>query len=613
AVELNALVDQRTRWAESEKKALASARKERAELMARGKQLEAELKERAARIEAQNTDLRTMAEARKTTERQLREQARLFAAQSSRYAHLQSQHQRVIDSRSWRLTRPLRVARRLPEQMRRFQVWNPLRWPVLFSQLVRSVKTVGWRGVAYRLQRSQPPQAGPSTTVPVTETPVLKAPDLPAALPCSPSPRVSIIIPAYNELAYTAACLKSIANSPCDTAFEVIVVDDESSDETAATLSELEGLRFLRNEQNQGFIRSCNRGAAEARGDYVLFLNNDTQVQPGWLDTLLATFEQYPEAGLVGARLVYPDGTLQECGGMVFSDGSGWNYGRGDHPDRPEYQAVREVDYCSGACIALPSVLWQELGGFDEHYAPAYYEDTDLAFKVRAAGRKVYVQPATTVVHFEGISSGTDLTSGTKRYQVINREKFEQRWAEALKQQPAPIVNPDDLAEVRRARDHRLAGRILIIDAYTPEPDQDSGSVRLVNLMRCLVELGHGVCFLADNRAWAGRYTQDLQALGVECWYAPWAENTEAFFAEAGSSFDQVIISRHYIACNYTKLLEQYAPQADFIFDTVDLHYLREERLAELEQSTALRQVAKQTRRSELAMIRAADATLVVS
>ncbi len=519
----------------------------------------------------------------------------------------------VLTSRSWRMTAPIRAAKRLIKGLVVQRAWNPLRWPLLLSQTVRNLSTVGLRGTLNRMQHFDPQLKAPGSDGRARTVEYPQKVILPDAVPCDTRPRVSVIIPAYNHLAYTAACLSSIARARDATPLEIILVDDESSDKTQARLTGLPGLRYFRNTENQGFIRSCNRGLTEARGEFVLFLNNDTQVEDHWLERLLETFAQQPDAGLVGARLVYPDGSLQECGGMVLSDGSGWNLGRGDNPDKPDYQFLREVDYCSGACIVLRRDLLESLGGFDEHYAPAYYEDTDLAFKVRAAGLKVYVQPAVSVTHFEGVSSGTDLASGTKRYQLVNREKFIERWRGELALQPGPIKDPLDLAAVRQARDHRLRGRILIIDAYTPEPDQDSGSVRLVNLMRCLLEMGYGVTFFADNRAWDGNYTRSLQAMGVEACYDPWLGSAEAFIRERGRDFSQVIISRHYIAGQYVSLLRSHAPQAKFIFDTVDLHFLREERLAELENSTALRQVAKQTRRSEMGVIRAADATLVVS
>lgn len=369
----------------------------------------------------------------------------------------------------------------------------------------------------------------------------------------------------------------------------------------------------MRNKSNVGFVGSCNAGAKAARGQYIVLLNNDTQVLDGWLDAMLKTFEQFPDTGLVGARLVYPDGSLQEAGGMVFQDGSGWNYGRGDNVDRPEYCFTREVDYCSGACVMLPATLFQQLGGLDQRYAPAYYEDTDLAFQVRAAGLKVRVQAAATIIHHEGITGGTDGSSGTKRFQEINRKKFFERWRTELASYPKPISDPSNAAEVRRARDHRLRGRVLVIDAHTPEPDQDSGSLRLCYLFDCFQQLGYGVSFFADNRGYAGRYSSELQNAGIEVLYNPWIASLQDFFQERGADFDYIMISRHYVAVNYISLIQKYCPRARFIFDTVDLHYLREQRLAELEDSLPLKRVAAQTRRSELAVIRQADATLVVS
>ncbi len=628
---LRARVEQRTRWAEDEKRQrkawvtslqaeLDEARAERDAAAARSAEQEQELSARARHIATLDEQIEqhsaALAQAQadyRDAEHTLQELSRVHTALAAERDALRTQLDTVLGSHSWKLTMPLRVTRRVLAAAAHQRAWNPLRWPLLLSQTVRNLSTVGLGGTLRRMQHFGAEQSAPVSERPdqPLETPVEVA--LPRAVPRADSPRVSIVIPAYNHLEHTGACLQSIARAHCETPFEVIVVDDESSDDTADRLPDVHGLRYLRNDRNQGFIRSCNRGAGLATGDYVLFLNNDTQVADGWLDTLLGTFDQRPDAGLVGARLVYPDGTLQECGGMVFSDGSGWNYGRGDDPDRPEYQALREVDYCSGACIVLPRALLEELGGFDEHYAPAYYEDTDLAFRVRQAGRKVFVQPRASIIHFEGVSSGTDLASGTKRYQVVNREKFLARWKTELAEQPAPIADPQDAVAVRRARDHRLRGRVLVVDAYTPEPDQDSGSVRLVNLMRCLQDLDYGVTFFPDNRAWNGDYTRALQDLGVEAWYDPWLRSSEAFLEGHGVDFEHVIVSRHYVACNYLGVVRRLAPQAKFVFDTVDLHYLREQRLADLENSAALRQVAKQTRRSELAVIRAADATLVVS
>ncbi len=533
-------------------------------------------------------------------------------AHRTSYETLRQRHEEVLHSSSWRLTKPLRATRRVLANLSQARVWNPQRWPLLISQVVRTVSTQGLGGAVLRLQVSPQTRVKPASHPEQNIEPV-GDPEPPGSLPRAEKPAVSIVIPVYNKWEYTAACLRSIALTRNAASFEVIVVDDGSKDETPQRLQGIVGLESIRNKTNIGFVGSCNAGGMAARGKYIVLLNNDTQVLDGWLDALLQTFEQFPDTGMAGARLVYPDGSLQEAGGIVFQDGSGWNYGRGDNPDRPEYSYTREVDYCSGACVMLPVALFHQLGGLDQRYAPAYYEDTDLAFQVRAAGFKVRVQAAATIIHHEGITGGTDTGSGTKRFQEINRKKFLERWRTELAAYPKPISDPANAAQVRRARDHRLRGRVLVIDAHTPEPDQDSGSLRLCYLFDCFRQLGYGVSFFADNRGYAGRYSSALQHAGVEVLYNPWIASLQDFFQERGGDFDFIMISRHYVAVNYLSLIQKYCPRARFIFDTVDLHYLREQRLAELENSLPLKRVAAQTRRSELAVIRQADATLVVS
>jgi len=504
-----------------------------------------------------------------------------------------------------------RLVGRLLENLRHAQAWNPFRWPLLASQVKRMLRTRGLKGTLLRAQQDR----SLHVPGPVSERIAVRFddPEPPGSIPTGEPPRVSLIIPVHGNWSFTAACLRSLASTPCRERFEVIVVDDCSGDETATRLREVDGIRVLRNAENLGFVASCNRGAGAARGEFLVLLNNDTHVLEGWLEALVETFERFPDTGLAGARLIYPDGRLQESGGIVFSDGSGWNYGKFDDAERPDYRFAREADYCSGACIAIPRALFTELGGFDERFSPAFYEDTDLAFRVRERGLKVRVQPAATVVHHEGATTGRDPARGVKRHQEINRERFVERWQEALASQPAPIVDPSSRAEARRARDHRLKGRVLLIDAYTPEPDQDSGSLRLIYLMQCFRDLGYGVTFMPNTLEYSGEYTRNLEGLGIEMVHAPWSRSPGRFFAERGSEFRFVMVSRHYIASRYIGLVRKHCPGARFLFDTVDLHYLREERMAEHLNSAVLRQAAAQTRRSELALVDRADATLVVS
>ncbi|HEU4813809.1 MAG TPA: glycosyltransferase [Xanthomonadaceae bacterium] len=428
----------------------------------------------------------------------------------------------------------------------------------------------------------------------------------PAAVPASPSPRASIVIPVHGQLARTLDCLHALAAHPPAAACEVIVVDDASPDGTAAALAGVAGLRLLRRETNAGFIAACNEGAALARGDCLVFLNNDTVPQPGWLDALLDTFEQHPGTGLVGAQLLYPDGRLQEAGGMVFEDGSAWNYGRFEAPGDPRFAFVRDADYCSGAAIAIPRTVFAKVGGFDARYAPAYYEDADLAFKMRAEGLRVLYQPAARVVHAEGATAGTDPDRGAKAYQARNRAVFAQHWADALRAYPAR--HEPDASSVAGGRP-----QVLVVDTLTPAPDRDSGSLRLVNLMRLLVEQGAHVVFVPADLRHAGRDTVALQQSGIECWHAPWTGSLPRWLRGHGARFDVVLACRHYLARELLPVVRRHAPRARLVFDTVDLHYLREQRGADLAGDPAMLRAARRTRELELDVVARADTTLVVS
>ncbi len=162
-------------------------------------------------------------------------------------------------------------------------------------------------------------------------------------------------------------------------------------------------------------------------------LNNDTEVQEGWLDELVQTFARDPAIGIAGSKLLYPNGLLQESGGIVWRDGSAMNWGRNGDPDDPQYCFMRDVDYVSGAALMVERSVFEAVGGLSEEFAPAYYEDTDLCFKVRQAGRRVVVQPQSCVVHHEGVTSGTDpSTGGAKRFQRINHRTFEAKWSAVL-------------------------------------------------------------------------------------------------------------------------------------------------------------------------------------
>jgi GT2 family glycosyltransferase/glycosyltransferase involved in cell wall biosynthesis len=419
---------------------------------------------------------------------------------------------------------------------------------------------------------------------------------------------VSIIIPVFNQLEHTHACLASLQAVQEQPPFEVIVVDDCSTDSTPEVIAQIPGVIYLHNDSNSGFIASCNAGAKTARGKYLVFLNNDTEVKPGWLTALLDTFKEEGRAGIVGSKLLYPDGRLQEAGGIIWRDASGWNYGKFDEPGKPEYNYLRDVDYCSAAALMIPKTLFESAGGFDSRYAPGYYEDTDLAFKVRQAGYRVLYQPLSEVIHYEGATGGTDISTGAKKHQEINRSTFAEVWSDELAKRPAN----GDVTFLHRPR--TPSGKnILVIDHHLPMPDRDSGSLRMFQIVKILRRLGHRVTFLPDNLADMPPYTCELQKRGIQVVHHPYVKRVRDYLISKGPMFDVVVLSRCDFARKHIADVRLHAPQSRVIFDTVDLHYLREQREAQLTQDPDVRRKAQERQLQEEYLIKEADETWVVS
>lgn len=434
-------------------------------------------------------------------------------------------------------------------------------------------------------------------------------------VPCSERPLVSIIIPVYGHWKETFACLKAVAETAGNIPYEIIAVDDCSPDSTGKKLDRIIGLRVVHMPKNGGFIRACNTGLQYARGEIVIYLNNDTEVNPGWLLPIVERLKD-PTIGLVGARLVYADGTLQEAGGVVFSDGSAWNYGKGDNPENHSYTYFRDVDYCSGACLAVRKSILDELGGFDERYIPAYYEDTDLAFEVRRLGYRTVYEPRSLVIHHEGVSNGTETSSGTKRYQVINRDKFRQKWAAELAAQPlSPEEDPD--FEIERAVHTKNV--VIVCDGAVITPDLDSSSVRMEQILLELLRLGYQPIFIPQNKTRHEPYVGNLTAYGIQVVYDTYNDmgraniSGQALTILLRGNVRGVILSRVGVAAASLFPVTHALPGVPVIFDTVDLHGTRELREAKLADDAALITAAHQTKELELGVMRASTATLVVS
>lgn len=427
-------------------------------------------------------------------------------------------------------------------------------------------------------------------------------------IPCGANPTVSIIIPTYGSVDYTLACLTSIAAHPPRAVIEVIVVDDATPDSSTACLADIPGIRLVINQRNLGFLISCNVAARVAVGEFVLFLNNDTQVQQGWLDALLAPFHRNADIGAVGSKLLYPDGRLQEAGCIIWDDGSGWNYGRLDDPDRFVYNYRRDVDYCSAASLMVPRALFLRVGGFDEIYAPAYCEDSDLAFKLRAQGYRVVYQPRSRVVHYEGISHGTALTGGVKAFQVRNQAIFLARWECVLSQEQLPNGR-----HVLRARDRaRLKQVVLIIDHYVPEPDRDAGSRTMFCCIVAMQQAGFVVKFWPQNLFYNPGYTEALQDIGVEVAYGGGSDSFRHWLAENAEDIDCVLLSRPQVAAAFLTELQRYSGIA-LVYYGHDLHFRRLRMQAQVLGDTDVARQADEMEQLERRVWREVDVVLYPS
>ncbi len=430
-----------------------------------------------------------------------------------------------------------------------------------------------------------------------------------AATPVT-KPTVSIIIPVHNKFQLTYDCVRSIIEHRAGATYEIVIVDDCSTDETILAKLVFDGpVKIVRTERNMGFVGACNTGMRAAKGDYVVFLNNDTLVGDDWLGEMVGTFSRFDRVGIVGARLLFGDGRLQECGGIVWKDASAWNWGRSQSADDWRFRFARDADYVSGAALMISASLLNELAGFDPYFAPAYYEDTDLCFRVRQAGYRVMVQPAATIIHLEGQSNGTNTASGLKRYQVLNRDKFAKRWADVLQaHQPNGVDVPQALARyVKR--------RALFIDDTMLTPDQDAGSNAALQHIMSLQRLGFEVTFVpANNMTDIKPYSNRLEAQGVECIYAQNFWSLEDFVRRDKRSFDLIYLHRFSNADLYLQLCRGMRPDARIVYNVADLHSMREERAAEVDRrSGAFGAKASVSKDREFSLIASADAVIVHS
>lgn len=425
--------------------------------------------------------------------------------------------------------------------------------------------------------------------------PVLK---LPKVL----DPDVSVIISAQDDFAVTYHCIASLILSHNQTSYEVILVDDASSDDTASVEKLVENIRVIRNAEVQGPLLSNNVGAEAARGRYICLLNHNTEVTAGWIDNAISCFTLYKNIGSVGSKLIAPDGKLQAAGGIVCVDGSTREYGKDSNAGHPSYNYTRQVDYLSVCALFVKKEVWTDVGGLSPDFHLSCLEDADLAFKVRQAGYKTLYCPASTVIHFKETIDDVEVVDGQQAELESTDQKFQEKWVDTFKntasegERPAFEVDSDN------------SFRVLVIDSNTPKLNNDAGSYAAIQEMKLLIELGAKLVFLPLNFAHMGKHTERLQSHGIECLHYPFYTSVEQVMALRGAEFDLVYITRYETVHAVIDSVKSHS-NAKIAFNNADLHFMRELR-EELQSTGCELSGPLATREKELEAINAVDVTL---
>ncbi len=305
--------------------------------------------------------------------------------------------------------------------------------------------------------------------------------------PATANPSLSVLLVFHGQAHLSLLCLYALLEN-ADVPFELIIVDNASGDRTDELLDRLEHVKLIRNADNRGFVKAVNQGAELAAGEFLLLLNNDAFIEPGALGSALDVLREDAGAGAVGGRIALLDGTLQEAGNIIWRDGSCAGYGRGGNPEDGAFRFRREVDYCSGAFLMFRTAQFRELGGFDESFAPAYYEESDFCLRLRQRGLRVIYQPKARLRHYEFASAGG--MESAAAMQEKNRALFRAKHAAFLERRPNP--DPARIVHARAGNDHP---NVLLIDDAVPHASLGSGYPRCRHIVRLLADMPLNVTF----------------------------------------------------------------------------------------------------------------------
>ena len=397
-------------------------------------------------------------------------------------------------------------------------------------------------------------------------------------IPLFSHPLVSVILLFYNRAEMSFQCLETLIKTTGEIPYEVVIVDNGSTDETPALLDHIKNAKVVRNPENRGFGGGCNQATDLADGKYLLFLNNDTQLMPNSIQLMLQAMEGSSKTGAVGGKLINPQGQLLEAGSIIWQDGSCLGFGRNDDPFKPEYSYVKDVDFCSGALLLTPRDLFLSMGKFDPIYYPAYYEDADYCLKLWSKGYRVLFQPLAVAIHHEFGSLGVD---NSIVLQVQNQKKFFNKWKGILKSHL-----PYDAKNIIFSREH-ISGQdhILVIDDQIPDYRLGNGFPRTYQILQTLKELGYGVTFLPLQKPeLAPEITQSLQKKGIEVIHDDSNKliDVKKFLESRLGYYKVVFVSRPHNMQDVKNFIKQSAPGSTIIYDAEALFSSRQSRFKEL-------------------------------
>lgn len=388
------------------------------------------------------------------------------------------------------------------------------------------------------------------------------------------NPLISVIVVIHNNFNMTINSLTALRSS-YPNEIQLIIVDSASSDENRCIENYVINAKILRFEGNIGFIRSCNEAVKFICSPYILFLNNDTEIKWGSIQSAIKRFDNEIKIGVIGGKIIRTNGLLQEAGAIIYRDGSVEGYLRDCSPDAPEANFVRRVDFCSGAALFTRTELFRKIGGFDENYIPAYYEETDYCVKIWKSNYEVIYDPSINVIHYEYASSS--IKEGTD-YINRNRYIFNSKHRDFLLNKK---IKSKLNSHLSRSIEKYGSKRILFIEDKIPLKSYGSGFSRSYDIINTLSTMQHEITlFPVFKSSSSAVHLYEKFPDSVEIMWDRDINDLEYFITMRSGMYDAIWICRTQNVGRIVPIIEKIShliPLIEIIADTEAVSTVREE------------------------------------